>query len=61
MKNSSMEKWVWVLIYGGLLVLSLGLFVRRRDGGFGALLLLAGTAATAAGAFLIWLRSHRGP
>ena len=57
----SLDKWVWVLIYGGLLVLCLGLFVMRQDRGFGSLLVSSGGAAAAAGAYLIWLRSRRGP
>ena len=61
MKNSSMEKWVWVLIYGGLLLISLGLFVSRRDGTFGGALIACGTLAVAAGAVLIWIRSRREP
>ncbi len=53
------EYWAWVLIYAGLGLLSLGLFMPRV--GVGALLgyvLIAGGAVIAAlGVFLIYLRS----
>ena len=61
MSNSTLEKLIWLLIYGGLLVLCLGLFVSRRDTGLGGTLIALGGAAAALGAFLIWLRSRRGP
>ncbi len=61
MDNKTIEKWVWILIYGGLLLLSLGLFVLRGDAVFGHTLIGAGAAGVALGALLIWIRSRRGP
>lgn len=61
MKPSTVEALVWVLIYGGLLLLCLGLFVARTDGSLGWLLVLAGGALAAAGVLLIYLRSRMGP
>jgi hypothetical protein len=61
MDNATIEKLIWVLIYGGLLVLSLGLFVLRQDGVFGHALIGGGAVAVALGALLIWVRSRRGP
>ena len=61
MSNSTLEKLIWLLIYGGLLVFCLGLFVARQDVTFGGALLGTGAACVALGAFLIWLRSRRGP
>ncbi|MDY0747843.1 hypothetical protein SNE35_25295 [Paucibacter sp. R3-3] len=53
------ERLVWILIYGGLLVMSLGLFLVRGEGPvLGSVLLVKGGIATAAGVFLIWLRSR---
>ncbi len=59
MHNSSLEKWVWVLIYGGMLVLGLGLFVKRADPAFGWSLVAAGAIITLAGAVLIYVRAGR--
>ena len=61
MDNATIEKLIWVLIYGGLLVLSLGLFVLRQDSVFGHTLIGVGGVGVALGAFLIWIRSRRGP
>ena len=52
------EAWVWVLIYGGLLTLVLGLALRRADGGWGDALALGGLVLAVAGAVLIWVRSR---
>ena len=61
MKTSTVETLVWVLVYGGALLLVLGLFVARSDGALGWLLGLAGSAIAAAGVVLIYLRSRMGP
>ncbi len=58
MSASAIEKLVWSLIYGGLLVGSLGIFLLRDSDAFGwTLLTLAGLAVTA-GVLLIWARSR---
>jgi hypothetical protein len=59
MKNAALETWVWVLVYGGLLLLSLGVFVQRAGGALGAVLLVAGGAALVAGVVLVVVRSRR--
>jgi hypothetical protein len=58
MKTNTVEKLIWVLIYGGLLVLSLSVFVARRTDVIGVLLTLAGAVATVVGVALVWLRSR---
>ena len=58
MNVKRIEKWTWVLIYGGLLLLSLGLFVLRSDAVMGWALLLAGGAGVVAGIVLVVLRSR---
>jgi hypothetical protein len=58
MKTSTVETWVWVLLYGGLLVLSLSVFVARADAAFGWGLAIGGMLATALGALLVYLRSR---
>ncbi len=61
MKTSTVEALVWVLVYGGLLLLCLGVFTARIDAALGWLLGLAGGAIAAAGVLLIYLRSRMGP
>ena len=58
MRTKSIEKWAWLLIYGGLLVLSLGLFVLPGSAGMGWALVLAGAAAAVAGGALVVARSR---
>ena len=57
--NSRIEKWVWVLIYGGLLLLGLGLFVMRADPALGWALMAAGAAGAVAGGLLVFVRAGR--
>jgi len=59
MKNVVLERLAWVLIYSGLLILCLGLFVRRGHSVFGWALIVGGALDALAGAFAIWLRSRR--
>ncbi len=59
MSNAFIDKAVWVLIYGGMLVGSLGVFVRRTDAAFGSTLLIGGGLAAAIGVLLLWVRSRR--
>ena len=58
MRTNTVETLIWVLIYGGLLVLSLGLFLLRTSADMGWALLLAGVAGVVAGAALVVTRSH---
>jgi uncharacterized membrane protein HdeD (DUF308 family) len=62
MKPQTLETLAWVLIYSGLLVLCLGLFL-QRDGGtvLGWTLVVAGALDAAAGVVLIWRRSRLKP
>ena len=60
MKNSTIETWVWVLIYGGLLAVGLGLAMQQQGvGAAGQVLVVGGTHAAAVGVLMIWLRSRR--
>jgi hypothetical protein len=61
MKPATVEALVWVLVYGGLLLLCLGLFVQRADGPLGAVLMVAGGIVAVAGVVLIYVRSRMGP
>jgi hypothetical protein len=58
MKTSAVEAWVWVLIYGGLLLFCLGLFIDRSDFALGWLVGLTGAALVLAGVLLIYIRSR---
>ena len=61
MKSASAERWAWILLYGGLLVLCLGVFVRRADAGLGLGMIGGGIVAAAAGIGLIAVRSRMSP
>jgi hypothetical protein len=54
------ETLAWVLIYGGLLGLSLGLFVREGGDAIGWWLVSAGAVVALAGVALIVVRSRMG-
>lgn len=54
---AALEALVWVLIYGGLLTLVLGLSVQRMDADTGWSLVLGGGAVAALGVVLIYVRS----
>jgi hypothetical protein len=51
------EVWTWVLIYGGLIGVSLGWFVTPQQGPWGELLISGGVVAVAVGIILIVVRS----
>ena len=61
METSKVEAWAWLLIYGGLLLLVLGLFVTPLAAALGWRLLSGGGALLLAGALLVVLRSRMGP
>jgi len=55
------ERLVWILIYGGLLAVSLGLFLRLGTGDghvLGYVLMVKGGIAAVSGVVLIWVRSR---
>jgi hypothetical protein len=52
------QKWIWVLVYGGIVLFSLGLAVQRNDAGVGWGIAAAGTASIVVGIVLIWVRSR---
>ena len=58
MQPKALEKWIWVLIYGGLLTLFLGLFMVRGASAVGWPLLGAGGVSAALGVVLIFVRSR---
>ena len=58
MNAARIQKWVWILIYGGMFLLALGLSVQLRDESLGWGIAAPGIALIAAGILLIWLRSR---
>ena len=53
-----LHKAIWSLIYGGLLLLVLGLFVEKSDAANGWIMVVAGGVAAALGFVLIYVRSR---
>lgn len=59
MRAATLEVWVWVLIYGGLLAVGLGLALQRQgEAALGWTLVVVGGIVTAVGVVLIWVRSR---
>lgn len=58
MQASTLEKLIWILIYGGLLSVGLGLAVQRTDAALGWGIVTAGGVTAAVGAVLIFVRSR---
>ena len=52
------QQLVWVLIYGGLLSLVMGLSVQRTDAGLGWSLVIGGAIVALAGVVLIFVRAR---
>ena len=57
-KNSQLETLVWALIYGGMALGMLGVWIIGRDAALGQGLAVAGGLAVLVGLLLIWLRSR---
>lgn len=53
-----LQKLIWVLIYGGLLTLVLGLSVQRTDDAIGWSMVVGGGIVAAVGFALIYVRSR---
>ena len=58
MNKTTLEKWIWILIYGGLLIAGLGLSIQHRDGSFGSSVSVAGALAAGLGVVCIFVRSR---
>ena len=61
LKAEKVEKWVWKLIYGGLLAAGLGVSLRESVAPLGWTLVGAGVVAAVAGVVLIFVRARIGP
>jgi hypothetical protein len=56
-RTARLHKITWTLIFGGLLVVILGIFVGKTDDAIGWTMVAAGGVMTAVGAVLIYVRS----
>jgi hypothetical protein len=56
--RSKVEVWVWVLVYGGMIVLGIGLAVQGTDAATGWVMAGLGATLIAVGALLVWVRSR---
>jgi hypothetical protein len=57
-KPKALEKWIWILIYGGLLCLVAGLAVSKRQDDLGQVMVWAGGIVAVVGALLILVRAR---
>ena len=55
---ASLQKWIWILIYIGMILLALGLAVQRSDAALGWGIAAPGIVAITIGIVLIWTRSR---
>lgn len=53
-----LQKWIWILIYVGIVLFALGLSVQRSDAALGWGIALPGAALIVIGIVLIWVRSR---
>jgi len=53
-----LETLIWVLIYGGLLMLVVGLYMGRGAEGAGSEMIVIGALLAAVGAVLVYVRSR---
>jgi len=58
---SRIQTWIWVLIYGGLLTLVLGIATARTDAALGWIMVAVGAVLAVTGAVLVWVRSRMKP
>jgi hypothetical protein len=58
MKAQTLEVLIWVMIYGGLLLLVAGLAVSRNEGWLGSAMIVMGAVIAAFGFAGIYLRSR---
>ena len=58
MKASTVDTLIWVLVYGGLIGVGLGLSVQRSDPGLGYGVAIVGGVLAVVGFALIYVRSR---
>jgi hypothetical protein len=58
MTPQRLDVWIWVLIFGGLLAVGLGLAIERRSSALGWTVVVVGAVVALVGAVLVWVRSR---
>ena len=58
MSVARIESLIWVLVYGGLFAICLGVALQRRGEAYGWGVAAVGGVAVATGAVLVWVRSR---
>ncbi len=56
--HARLEKWIWILIYGGLFILILGIATGRTDATLGWTMAVPGGIVALVGFVLIYVRSR---
>ncbi len=56
--HATLEKWIWILIYGGLFALILGIATGRTDPVLGWTIAVPGVVVAVVGFILIFVRSR---
>lgn len=56
--HATLEKWIWILIYGGLFLLILGIATGRTEEGLGWSMAVPGVVIALVGVVLIYVRSR---
>ena len=56
--HARLEKWIWILIYGGLFLLILGIATGRSDATLGWSMAVPGGVIALVGVVLIYVRSR---
>ncbi len=61
MQTKRLEWWTWALIYGGMLVTSLGWFMHAANAALGVGLMIGGGLLATVGVAMVVMRSRMGP
>jgi membrane associated rhomboid family serine protease len=56
--HATLEKWIWILIYGGLFLVILGIATGRTEEGLGWSMAVPGAIIAVVGVVLIYVRSR---
>jgi hypothetical protein len=59
--HAALERWIWVLIYSGLLMVILGIATGRSEEALGWSMAVPGAVAAVVGVVLIYVRSRLKP
>jgi glucan phosphoethanolaminetransferase (alkaline phosphatase superfamily) len=57
-RHAALEKWIWILIYGGLFMIIIGIATGRTEKVLGWALAVPGAAIAVVGVVLIYVRSR---